>query len=165
MPESPADLDVDSMAMALLSAALDDAIAALDALSVTDRTAGLGRERTHTMHRKDAAVIRGMNALCARLGVHLMRWVGADGWQALLRRGLDEAVKAGRAVGLALDANGELRWVDEASVAMARDACIQVLVGVTRVLTRFVGGQMALRLIELGVARRDDTRGEGTDHG
>ena len=115
--------------------------------------------------RRDVSVMPAMNVLCARLGVHLTRWVGADGWQALLRRGLDEAVRSGGATSLVIDVNTGLRWTDEASLPQARAACVQVLVGVARVLARFIGVEMALRLMKQGVAPDGGESGSGADHG
>lgn len=156
MPESPSELD--ATATRLVGDALDEAMA-----RVLAAPHGAPRER-------DQALVPAMNALCARLGTLLTRWVGAEGWRALLRRGLDEAVRTGGARGLSQDADGELHWKHDASrgdasLDAAHAGCVQVLVGVTRVLARFIGDGMALRLIEQGVARDDSESGQGSHHG
>lgn len=149
-------LPADATATRLVTAALDAAVVEVVGVPPPGSSdAAAGRER---------AMMRAMNLVCMRLGAHLTRWVGADGWRALLRRGLDEAVRAGgAATSLAQGADGELRWTDEATLSKARASCIQVLVGVTRVLARFIGDEMAIQLIERGVAAGE--RGQGPHHG
>ena len=146
----------DAAATTLVSAALDAAVVeVLGAQPPGHVDVGpVGRER---------ATMRAMNLVCARLGEHLTRWVGPDGWRALLKRGLDEATRAGGPAP-SQGADGELRWTDDATLSLARASCIEVLVGVTHVLARFIGDEMAMQLIERGVAA-DGRRGQGPHHG
>ncbi len=149
----------DATATTLVSAALDAAVVEVLGVQPSGHTdvGPIGRER---------AMLRAMNLVCTRLGEHLTRWVGADGWRALLKRGLDEATRAGGpATSLLQSADGELRWTDDATLSFARESCIEVLLGATRVLARFIGEEMAMRLIERGVAADDSERGQGPHHG
>lgn len=101
---------------------------------------------------RQADVIEAMNAVCARLGASLARWIGADGWQALLRRAVAETARpdGGR---LSFDELGDLRWVDPHHNDQARDTCVRVLEAVVVLLTRFIGVDMASRIVEDGLVR------------
>lgn len=108
-------------------------------------------------HRGD--VMRATNALCRRVGVDLTRWLGREGWAALLGRAVAEA----RPSALRLSASLELRWTDDANRALARAGCVEMLVGLIGLLARFVGADMALRLVEQSFAAGDDQSGGSED--
>ncbi len=152
MPESPAEGEFDELVTTLVGAALDAAVE-----EVLDGHSSLAE--------RERALMPAMNWVCTRLGVQLTRWVGAEGWQALLRRGLDEVARAGPTTGLSQDADGDLRWSDDAPLSDARRECVRLLVAVGRVLARFIGDEMALRLIAQGIAQSDSTSGQGPEHG
>ena len=122
-------------------------------------TAALDHEITR---RSD--VMLAMNALCDRLGRYLARWIGGDGWQALLRRALAETQAPGEPVVLSLGAGAELRWRDDTHLVAARDACVRLLVSVIRMLGRLIGSELALRLVEQGFTAAEVPSG-GSDHG
>ncbi len=113
---------------------------------------------------KQADVMEAMNAVCTRLGTALTRWIGADGWQALLRRAVAETARPNGG-SLSLDELGELRWTDPLRANQARDTCIQVLETVVSLLGRFVGAELALRIAAEGFVRTVDMRAGGSDHG
>lgn len=112
--------------------------------------------------RRRGDVVGAMQAICDRLGVALSRWVGADGWHALLGRALAETDRARGETGLSLDVLGRLQG---GAAGTTRSSCEHVLVGVATVLGRFIGDALARRLIEQGLAVSESGSPGGSHHG
>jgi len=107
-------------------------------------------------------VMPAMTSMLARLGASLTRWIGADGWLALVRRALAESVRIHGDSGLSLDDLGRLH---AGAGGVTQGNCEQLLVAIEAVLGRFVGPEMALRLIEQGLAEGDGQTPGGSNHG
>jgi len=107
-------------------------------------------------------LIHATNAVCERLGLHLTRWVGADGWRALLRRAATECKSSYSDLAPVLD---ELSRLRPGPAGVTRESCESMLVALTDVLGRFVGPAMASRLIEQGLALGGDQPPGGSDRG
>ena len=129
-------------------------------------------------------MVEAMNTVCGRLGAALTRWIGDDGWQALLRRAVAETAQPNGGGRLKLDELGELHWTDPRSddpdsrfqpgpsppaepirSDEVRDTCIRVLETVVSLLERFVGADLARRIAAEGFVRTVVMRDEGSDHG
>ncbi|MBA2628381.1 MAG: hypothetical protein H0U85_10235, partial [Gemmatimonadales bacterium] len=106
----------------------------------------------------NAATAAVIERVCERLGTGLARWIGPDGYRALLRRALDEhrdihpdfAMLAcdgndGARIAEAVDRNGAERLL----------AALESLIGILiNLLGRIVGEAMAIQLIEQAAAAR-----------
>ncbi|MEO8226762.1 MAG: hypothetical protein ABI637_04980, partial [Gemmatimonadota bacterium] len=94
--------------------------------------------------------------VCERLGTGLARWIGPDGYHALLRRALDEQqdIHPGFAM-LACDGGDGTRIAEAVNRNGAEPslAALESLVGILiTLLGRIVGEAMAIQLIEQAVA-------------
>ncbi len=116
----------------------------------------LTREVADLSSADAAATAAVIERVCERMGTGLARWIGPDGYRALLRRALHESrdIQPEFAI-LACDGN------DGARVAEAVDrngaepslAALESLVGILmKLLGRIVGEAMAIQLVEQAVA-------------
>ena len=104
----------------------------------------------------DAAVPEEMAAAaeqgCARLRAGLTRWIGSDGYRALLDRALQQA-RAGHPalVGLqcqAGDVQGVAAVVGVHSAAEVREGIVELVALLIDLLSRVIGEEMGVRLVE-----------------
>jgi hypothetical protein len=111
--------------------------------------------------------------ICTRLGTGLARWIGAEGYRALLRRALDEERAAHPALGK-LQCNGDNNAAIAAAVqAHGSDevtaALVSLVAALVELLGRVVGEEMAVQLIVQAGAGRpsgvssDDEKGGRDD--
>lgn len=89
---------------------------------------------------------------CARLRAVLTRWIGADGYRALVDRALEQARAGHPAIaGLQCQA-GEVQGVAAAvglhSAAEVREGVLALVALLIDLLSRFIGEEMATRLVE-----------------
>jgi hypothetical protein len=98
---------------------------------------------------EDVAIAVGR--ICTQLGAGLARWIGAEGYRALLRRALDEERATHPALG-SLQCNGD----DAAAIAAAVQAhgadvvaaaLVSLIAALIELLGRVVGEEMAVQLI------------------
>jgi hypothetical protein len=89
---------------------------------------------------------------CARLQAVLTRWIGADGYRALVGRALAQARAAHPAIaGLqcqGVDVQGVAAAVGAHSAAEVREGILALVALLIDLLSRVIGEEMAVRLVE-----------------
>jgi hypothetical protein len=110
---------------------------------------------------------------CARLRTVLTRWIGADGYRALINRALEQARAEHPAIaGLQCQA-GEVQGVAAAvgghSAAEVREGFLELVALLVDLLSRLIGEEMATGLVEQAWARgarpAESNAADGEDHG
>ncbi len=89
---------------------------------------------------------------CARLRAVLTRWIGSDGYRALVDRALEQARAEHPAIaGLqcqAGDVQGVAAAVGEHGAAEVREGILALVARLIDLLSRLIGEEMATRLVE-----------------
>ena len=89
---------------------------------------------------------------CARLRAVLTRWIGSDGYHALINRALEQARAAHPAVAnlqcQAGDVQGVAAAVGAHSAAEVREGVLALVALLIDLLSRLIGEEMAVRLVE-----------------
>ena len=94
-----------------------------------------------------------MNALCARLGVQLRRWLGVAGWHSFLSRAVADArAQFSEERLFVVGPNGELHCAEGTRPAAARAASVAVLTAAAFSLERFIGLALARQIMERAFA-------------
>jgi hypothetical protein len=110
---------------------------------------------------------------CARLRAVLTRWIGTDGYRALINRALEQARAEHPAIaGLqcqAGDVQGVAAAVGEHSAAEVREGVLELVALLIDLLSRLIGEEMATGLVDQAWARgarpAESSAAEGVDHG
>ncbi len=101
-----------------------------------------------------------IDKLLTGLEAGLRRWIGAEGYAALLRRAIDHTMPTHPALCRIPDLTAEwsaVRPVVEASSQAMREAVIALLESIVHILGGIIGEDMAVRLVELsGTSNRRD---------
>jgi hypothetical protein len=110
---------------------------------------------------------------CARLRAVLTRWIGADGYRALINRALEQARATHPAIAHLHCQSGDLEEVAAAvgghSAAKVREGVLDLVALLVDLLGRLIGEEMAVRLVEQAGAgsapSAPSTVTEGLRHG
>jgi hypothetical protein len=119
--------------------------------SPLDAARGLWARAVGNAHTP-AELAAAIDQMCAQLHLGLRRWIGAEGFRALLARALSE-VQAEHPVlrGLACVGEGGSKTADAVRLqgpAAMGAAMVAVVGALIELLGRIIGGEMALRLVE-----------------
>ncbi len=106
-----------------------------------------------------------LDVLWNRLGAHLTRWIGGDGWRTLRSRVFVDLAQTEPRSTLELDETYTLRRTAAATDEDIRTDGVTLFETLTRTLGRYVGLKMALRLLEQGLASSDNRPLGGSNHG